>query len=106
MADTSGLSGSVAETVSTDTVKAVLREGQEASGNRQVLTDAVRYGIKGTLATHILRRGESLARLAQKYYGNKRLWPYLARYNRKRISDVDNVPVGTVILIPELVPEK
>lgn len=68
-----------------------------------VLSDTVRYTIVGTFATHTLHRGESLARLAQHYYGNKNLWPYLVRHNREIIKDADDIPVGTLIRIPKLV---
>ena len=71
-----------------------------------VLSDAVRYDIQGTLATHTLRRGESLARLAERYYGNRNLWTYLARYNRNNIKDANDIPVGTLIHIPKLVPKE
>jgi nucleoid-associated protein YgaU len=71
-----------------------------------VLSDAVRYDIQGTLATHTLRRGESLARLAERYYGNRNLWTYLARYNRNRIKDANDIPIGTLICIPKLVPKE
>lgn len=71
-----------------------------------VLSDSVRYDIQGTLTTHTLRRGESLARLAERYYGNRNLWTYLARYNRNRIKDANDIPVGTLIHIPKLVPKE
>lgn len=68
-----------------------------------ILSDTVRYVIAGTLTTHTLRRGESLARLAQRYYGNKNLWTYLVRHNRETIKDANDIPVGTLIRIPKLV---
>ena len=68
-----------------------------------ILSDTVRYVIAGTLTTHTLRRGESLARLAQHYYGNKNLWTYLVRHNRETIKDANDIPVGTSIRIPKLV---
>lgn len=68
------------------------------------LSDAVRYDMSGTKTTHTLRKGENLAKLAQRYYGNRKLWPYLVKYNQKIIKDVDNVPVGLTLRIPELVP--
>lgn len=69
------------------------------------LCDAVHYRIAGTCATHIIRRGESLALLAEKYYGNRRLWPYIARHNRGTIRNADNIPAGTAVHIPILVSE-
>lgn len=73
---------------------------------KNILSDSVRYVMTGTRTTYVLRRGESLARVARKFYGNKKLWPYLAKYNRTRISDPNNVPAGITLLIPELVPEQ
>ena len=70
------------------------------------LSDAVTYTIVGTHATHQLQYGETLVKLARKYYGNKKLWPYIARYNKEALADVDNIPVGTTIRIPELSEEK
>lgn len=70
------------------------------------LSDTIRYTIAGTLTTHTLRRGESLARLAQRFYGNKNLWPYLARHNRDVLKDANDIPVGTLIRIPKLEPRK
>lgn len=70
------------------------------------LSDTVKYITEEPIVPHVLRRGESLAKLAQKYYGNKNLWPYLAKYNHKCIPDADNLPVGTTVLIPRLVPKK
>ena len=68
------------------------------------LSDTVKYEMKETLAEYVMRRGESLAKVAQRFYGNRKLWPYIARYNRKNIPDPDNVPVGTVVRIPRLIP--
>lgn len=70
------------------------------------LSDAVTYTIVGTHATHQLQYGETLVKLARRYYGNKKLWPYIARYNKEGLADVDNIPVGTTIRIPELSAEK
>ena len=70
------------------------------------LSDAVTYTIVGTHATHQLQYGETLVKLARRYYGNKKLWPYIARYNKEALADVDNIPVGTTIRIPELSEEK
>lgn len=70
------------------------------------LPDSIKYRFQGTLATHTIRRGESLVRVALKYYGNKKLWPYLVDYNRDHLKHPDTVPVGTVIKVPRLVPRQ
>ena len=40
-----------------------------------------------------------------KFYGNKKLWPYLVQHNKDIIKNADVVPVGTTIKIPELSPK-
>ena len=64
----------------------------------------VDYDIQGTQTTHTIQKGESLAKISLKYYGTKKLWPYLVRHNKKIIKNPNNVPIGTVIQIPVLVP--
>lgn len=87
-------------------VVAINPEREEEPKGGLSLSDAVTYAIVGTRATHQLQYGETLVKLARKYYGNKKLWPYIARYNKEALADVDNIPVGTTIRIPELFEEK
>lgn len=87
-------------------VVAISPEREEEPKGGLSLSDAVTYAIVGTRATHQLQYGETLVKLARKYYGNKKLWPYIARYNKEALADVDNIPVGTMIRIPELSEEK
>lgn len=87
-------------------VVAINPERKEEPKGGLSLSDAVTYAIVGTRATHQLQYGETLVKLARKYYGNKKLWPYIARYNKEALADVDNIPVGTTIKIPELSEEK
>lgn len=87
-------------------VVAINPERKEEPKGGLSLSDAVTYTIVGTRATHQLQYGETLVKLARKYYGNKKLWPYIARYNKEALADVDNIPVGTTIRIPELSEEK
>lgn len=87
-------------------VVAINPEREEEPKGGLSLSDAVTYAIVGTRATHQLQYGETLVKLARKYYGNKKLWPYIARYNKDALADVDNIPVGTTIRIPELSEEK
>ena len=56
--------------------------------------------MAGTLVTHELKRGETIIQLANKYYGDKRLWPYIVKYNRMR--NFNNVAIGQKIEIPVL----
>lgn len=60
--------------------------------------DTTDYTMEGTLAVHKLKSGETIIQLANKYYGEKRLWPYIVAYNRmERFNSVD---IGQEILIP------
>ena len=70
------------------------------------LSDTTAYVIVGTKTTHTLQNGETIIRVALKYYGAKNFWPYIAKHNEKTIKNAYNVPVGTKLLIPELAPKK
>ncbi len=62
------------------------------------------YSITGLKTTCTLQRGESLKILADRYYGDSELWPYIAQYNPK-IKDPNVIMAGTKIRIPNLTPE-
>lgn len=62
--------------------------------------DTTDYAIEGTLLTHELKNGETIIQLAKKYYGDKRLWPYIVKYNW--MKDYNNVAIGQMINIPVL----
>ena len=70
------------------------------------LSEKIEYKIVGTITTCTIRPGQTLTRVALKYYGNKKIWPYLVIHNKKAIKNPDNVPVGTVINVPKLEPVK
>lgn len=77
----------------------------ETKVEKKYLSEKINYKIVGTLGTHKLRNGETLTRIALKYYGNKKIWPYLVKYNVDVIKNPDNVPIGTTLKIPKLLPE-
>jgi ribosome-associated heat shock protein Hsp15 len=62
--------------------------------------DTTDYAIASTLTTHKLRNGETIILLAKKYYGDKRLWPYIVKHNQ--LKDFNNVAIGQMIKIPVL----
>lgn len=66
--------------------------------------DTCDYLILGTQTTHKLRNGETLIMLSRKYYGDKRLWPYIVKHNG--ITDFNKVAIGMPVSIPELQPAK
>ncbi|MCD8183734.1 MAG: HU family DNA-binding protein [Bacteroides sp.] len=65
--------------------------------------DSVGYTIVGTEATYTIKEGETLTRVALRFYGTKALWPYIVKHNPNVIKNPDNVPYGTTIKIPKLV---
>lgn len=44
--------------------------------------------------------GDRLTMIALKYYGDKLFWVYLYQHNKERIKDPNNVPIGTMIVVP------
>lgn len=70
------------------------------------LSDTTDYDIIGTQATYTLHEGETLIKVSSKFYGNRKLWPYIVKHNKNIIKDADRVPVGTTLRIPELSPRK
>ncbi len=62
--------------------------------------DTDNYVIVGLLAEHTLKKDEILTILSQKYYGTKKLWPYIAKYNN--FDDFNKLRPGMKILIPKL----
>lgn len=85
--------------------RAPVKDEKPQDVKRETLADTMEYTITGTMDTYTLQNGESLVKVALKYYGNKKLWPYIVRHNRKVIKNPDNVPVGTVLQIPKLSPK-
>lgn len=63
-------------------------------------SDTVNYRIAGLLEEHVVASGETLSRLSLKYYGTKKLWPYIACFNGGSTNMID---VGDVIRIPVIV---
>lgn len=64
------------------------------------LADTTDYIIAGTQTSHVLKRGETIIQLSLKYYGDKRLWPYIVKHNS--IADFNKVAIGMKIDIPVL----
>lgn len=64
------------------------------------IADTVNYMISGLLTVHVMESGETLTKIAQKYYGTKKLWPYIAAYNKS--LDFNRINAGTKVNIPIL----
>ena len=61
-----------------------------------------KYTISGTLTDYKLNEGETLTKLALKFYGTKALWPYIVKDSRPIMSDPDNGPYCVIIDRPKL----
>lgn len=73
----------------------------ESSPEREVLTTLLRptsYRSILDLISHTIRQGETIHKLALHYYGDARLWWFIADYNP--LIDANNLKEGDKVLIP------
>ena len=68
------------------------------------VADTTLYVVEGEFARHTVAADETLTRIARQYYGDKRLWPYIVKYNGMR--DPNGLCRGMELVIPRLVPKK
>lgn len=68
------------------------------------LADTTLYIANGELVKHIIVADETLTKIAKRYYGDKKLWPYIVKYNN--ISNPNSLGSGDELLIPRLEPKK
>ncbi|MBR5707044.1 MAG: HU family DNA-binding protein [Bacteroidaceae bacterium] len=78
------------------------KEDQNKALPRFTAADTVNYKIVGTKATVTMVKGDMLTTIAEKYYGTKKLWPYVAKYNGLTTKSARKLPVGYKIKVPEL----
>ena len=68
------------------------------------VADTLLYVADGELAEHIVASDETLTKIARHYFGDKKLWPYIVKYNGMR--DPNGLCSGMKISIPRLKPRK
>ena len=66
------------------------------------VADTVNYKITGTMTVHTMAKGDMLTTIALKYYGTKKLWPYIAKYNNIKSRSFKKLPVGYKVKVPTL----
>ena len=66
--------------------------------------DTTLYEFVGDRALHVVAGDERLAKIANDYYGSRKLWPYIAKYNN--LNAPYTISVGMKLRIPELRPKK
>jgi phage tail protein X len=54
------------------------------------------------ISTETINSGNTLTRIALKYYGHKSFWVYIYEANRDRIAHPDKLPAGFAVKIPKL----
>ena len=47
-----------------------------------------------------IRRGDRLTAISLAHYGHKLFWVYIFDFNRDRVSDPNDIPIGTVLRLP------
>ena len=66
------------------------------------VADTLLYVADGELAGHVVAPDETLTKIARHYFGDKKLWPYIVKYNGMR--DPNGLCSGMTISIPSLKP--
>jgi len=51
--------------------------------------------------THTVAKGESLSKIAKKYYGDAKQWPKIFEANKDTIKNPDLIYPGQVIKVPD-----
>ena len=66
------------------------------------VADTTYYVADGNIAEHTVTSDETLTRIARQYYGDKRLWPYIVKYNN--MDRPNDLCRGMKLVIPRLLP--
>ena len=78
-------------------------DGLAAINDRDITdADTTLYISVGELAVHVVAEDERLAKISNDYYGSRKLWPYIAKYNN--LKKPYGITVGMKLVIPELQP--
>lgn len=64
------------------------------------VSDTVNYRMAGTMMEHVVQEDETLTLISLHIYGTKKLWPYIAAYNK--VKNPGSIHPGTKIRIPIL----
>ncbi len=68
------------------------------------VADTTDYKITGTICTHKIKSEETLIKISLKYYGDKRLWPYIVKHNN--MIRPNDLACDMLLKIPRLTPRK
>ncbi len=56
--------------------------------------------VKVSTKQYVIKKNDSLSKIAQEQLGNSHRWKYLYEFNKDRIKDPNKLVVGTIIIIP------
>ena len=68
------------------------------------IADTTLYFADGQIAIHKVAGDETLTKVALKYFGDKKLWPYIVKYNN--LEKPNDLCKGMELVIPRLKPRK
>jgi nucleoid-associated protein YgaU len=54
-----------------------------------------------TQETYIVQKGDSLSKIAKKYYGDMNQWKKIFEANKEKIKDPDKIQIGQTLVIPK-----
>jgi nucleoid-associated protein YgaU len=57
--------------------------------------------VKAAAKTYVIQKGDTLSKISQKSYGTTKKWKSIYDANRDKIHNINNLKVGTQIVIPE-----
>jgi nucleoid-associated protein YgaU len=63
--------------------------------------DAANAGTQGGSKTYVVVKGDSLSKIAQRFYGDAHDWKRIYEANRDQINDPDLIHPGQELRIPE-----
>ena len=81
----------------------IVAELAERSDRSITDADTTLYNITGEMNVHVVSENDRLAKIANDYYGSRKLWPYIAKYNK--LQKPYGLSVGMELVIPELQPK-
>ena len=83
-----------------DTIDSHLSADTVTSRTEVAETEPAKPADKPAVVTDTVRTGNFLSRMARRFYGNSHFWVYIYEENRAKITNPNNVPEGTVVVIP------
>ena len=85
----------------TDIRSAETRQSEPTQPISQIKPKYESAQIIKTKRFHIIRKGETLSKISNRYYGSASKWSKIFRANRDVLSSPDKIKPGTKLIIPD-----